>query len=123
MPSEFKIVLLPEPGGCVRRNCIFILFHICFLSCFSAAAGTKDYEDLTQALSLIKEAITAVDAKVNECEKEQRLREIVTRMELKSSGKFKNGLVFRKEDMLQRRLLVDGMLCWKAASGRLKGTT
>lgn len=83
-------------------------------------AGTKDYEDLTQALSLIKEAITAVDAKVNECEKEQRLREIVTRMELKSSGKFKNGLVFRKEDMLQRRLLVDGMLCWKAASGRLK---
>ncbi|XP_066492162.1 rho guanine nucleotide exchange factor 18 isoform X2 [Tiliqua scincoides] len=83
-------------------------------------AGTKEYEDLTQALSLIKEAIMAVDAKVNECEKGQRLREIVTRMELKSSGKFKNGLVFRKEDMLQRRLLVDGMLYWKAASGRLK---
>ncbi|KAJ6664346.1 hypothetical protein lerEdw1_008565 [Lerista edwardsae] len=68
-------------------------------------AGTKEYEDLTQALSLIKEAIMAVDTKVNECEKGQRLREIVTRMELKSSGKFKNGLVFRKEDMLQRRLL------------------
>uniref|UniRef100_A0A8C6X9E3 Rho/Rac guanine nucleotide exchange factor 18 n=1 Tax=Naja naja TaxID=35670 RepID=A0A8C6X9E3_NAJNA len=81
---------------------------------------TKEYEDLTKALSLIKEAITAVDTKVNESEKEQRLREIVTKMELKSSGKFKNGLIFRKEDMLQRRLLLAGMLYWKAASGRLK---
>ncbi|XP_039194439.1 rho guanine nucleotide exchange factor 18 isoform X1 [Crotalus tigris] len=82
--------------------------------------STKEYEDLTKALSLIKEAITTVDTKVNESEKHQRLREIVTRMELKSSGKFKNGLIFRKEDMLQRRLLLDGMLYWKAASGRLK---
>ncbi|KAM3855392.1 rho guanine nucleotide exchange factor 18 isoform 2-T2 [Vipera latastei] len=82
--------------------------------------NTKEYEDLTKALSLIKEAITAVDTKVNESEKQQRLREIVTRMEFKSSGKFKNGLIFRKENMLQRRLLLDGMLYWKAASGRLK---
>ncbi|XP_034293466.1 rho guanine nucleotide exchange factor 18 isoform X1 [Pantherophis guttatus] len=81
---------------------------------------TKEHEDLTKALSLIKETITAVDTKVNESEKEQRLREIVTKMELKSSGKFKNGLIFRKEDMLQRRLLLAGMLYWKAASGRLK---
>ncbi|XP_077778074.1 rho guanine nucleotide exchange factor 18 isoform X3 [Podarcis muralis] len=83
-------------------------------------AGTQEYEDLTRALALIKEVITAVDAKVNENEKGQRLREMATKMEVKSSGKFKNGLVFRKEDMLQRRLLVDGVLCWKAASGRLK---
>ncbi|XP_060132474.1 rho guanine nucleotide exchange factor 18 isoform X4 [Zootoca vivipara] len=83
-------------------------------------AGTQEYEDLTRALALIKEVITAVDAKVNENEKGQRLREMATKMEMKSSGKFKNGLVFRKEDMLQRRLLVDGVLCWKAASGRLK---
>ncbi|XP_032992409.1 rho guanine nucleotide exchange factor 18 [Lacerta agilis] len=83
-------------------------------------ASTQEYEDLTRALALIKEVITAVDAKVNENEKGQRLREMVTKMEMKSSGKFKNGLVFRKEDMLQRRLLVDGVLCWKAASGRLK---
>nr|XP_020636687.1 rho guanine nucleotide exchange factor 18 isoform X4 [Pogona vitticeps] len=83
-------------------------------------AGTKEYEDLTQALALIKEAITAVDAKVDESEKGQRLREIATKMELKSSGKFKNGLVFHKEDMLRRRLLGDGMLFLKAASGRLK---
>ncbi|ETE62181.1 Rho guanine nucleotide exchange factor 18, partial [Ophiophagus hannah] len=90
------------------------------LSHFIFAVTTKEYEDLTKALSLIKEAITAVDTKVNESEKQQRLREIVTKMELKSSGKFKNGLIFRKEDMLQRRLLLAGMLYWKAASGRLK---
>ncbi|NXC40834.1 ARHGI factor, partial [Penelope pileata] len=83
-------------------------------------AGTKDYEELLQALSLIKNTITHVDAMVNECEKGQRLKEIMHKMELKSSGKFKNGLFFRKDDMGQRRLLLDGMLYWKAASGRLK---
>ncbi|NXU37266.1 ARHGI factor, partial [Drymodes brunneopygia] len=83
-------------------------------------AGTRDYEELTQALGLIKDTITHVDAMVNECEKGQRLKEIMHRMELKSSGKCKNGLLFRKDDMGQRRLLLDGMLYWKAASGRLK---
>ncbi|NXG21356.1 ARHGI factor, partial [Grallaria varia] len=83
-------------------------------------AGTRDYEELSQALSLIKDTITHVDAMVNECEKGQRLKEIMHKMELKSSGKFKNGLFFRKDDMGQRRLLLDGMLYWKAASGRLK---
>ncbi|KAF4789947.1 Rho guanine nucleotide exchange factor 18 [Turdus rufiventris] len=83
-------------------------------------AGTRDYEELTLALGLIKDTITHVDAMVNECEKGQRLKEIMHKMELKSSGKCKNGLLFRKDDMGQRRLLLDGMLYWKAASGRLK---
>ncbi|NXC71695.1 ARHGI factor, partial [Anhinga anhinga] len=83
-------------------------------------AGTRDYEELTQALSLIKDTITHVDAMVNECEKGQRLKEIMHKMELKSSGKCKNGLFFRKDDMGQRRLLLDGVLYWKAASGRLR---
>ncbi|XP_074061238.1 rho guanine nucleotide exchange factor 18 isoform X3 [Macrotis lagotis] len=83
-------------------------------------AGTEDYADLNQALGLIKDIITQVDAKVNECEKGQRLKEIVGKMDLKSSGKLKNGLTFRKEDMLHRQLHLDGMLCWKTASGRLK---
>ncbi|NXW91786.1 ARHGI factor, partial [Alopecoenas beccarii] len=80
----------------------------------------RDYEELIQALSLIKDTITHVDAMVNECEKGQRLKEIMHKMELKSSGKCKNGLFFRKDDMGRRRLLLDGMLYWKAASGRLK---
>ncbi|XP_062816267.1 rho guanine nucleotide exchange factor 18 isoform X3 [Anolis carolinensis] len=85
-------------------------------------AGTPEWEDLTQALALIRAVLTAVDAAVNECEKGQRLREILARTELKASsaGKFKNGLVFRKEDLLQRRLHLDGPLYLKAGSGRLK---
>ncbi|XP_054252319.1 rho guanine nucleotide exchange factor 18 isoform X1 [Indicator indicator] len=83
-------------------------------------AGSRDCEELGQALGLIRDTISHVDAMVNECEKGQRLREIMHRMELKSSGKCKNGLLFRKDDMGQRRLLLDGMLYWKAASGRLK---
>lgn len=83
-------------------------------------AGSEDYEDLTQALNLIKDVISQVDAKVSECEKGQRLREIAGKMDLKSSSKLKNGLPFRKEDMLQRQLHLEGTLCWKTTSGRLK---
>ncbi|XP_037680341.1 rho guanine nucleotide exchange factor 18 isoform X2 [Choloepus didactylus] len=83
-------------------------------------AGTEDYEDLSQALTLIKDIISQVDAKVNECEKGQRLREITGKMDLKSSSKLKNGLTFRKEDMLKRQLHLEGTLCWKTTSGRLK---
>lgn len=44
-------------------------------------------------------------------------------MEPKAQGKIKDGRVFRREDLAQgrRRLLHDGMVNWKAASGRLKG--
>ncbi|XP_075401908.1 rho guanine nucleotide exchange factor 18 [Tenrec ecaudatus] len=83
-------------------------------------AGTEDYDDLTQALNLIKDIISQVDTKVSEYEKGQRLREIAGKMDLKSSGKLKNGLTFRKEDLLQRQLQLEGPLCWKATSGRLK---
>ncbi|XP_045044200.2 rho guanine nucleotide exchange factor 18 isoform X3 [Desmodus rotundus] len=86
----------------------------------NTAAGTKDYEDLAQALNLIRDIISQVDAKVSECEKGQRLREIAGKMDLKSSSKLKNGLTFRKEDMLQRQLHLEGTLSWKTASGRLK---
>uniref|UniRef100_G3SSL0 PH domain-containing protein n=1 Tax=Loxodonta africana TaxID=9785 RepID=G3SSL0_LOXAF len=83
-------------------------------------AGTKDYDDLTQALNLIRDIISQVNAKVSEYEKAQRLREIAGKMDLKSSSKLKNGLTFRKEDMLQRQLHLEGALCWKSTSGRLK---
>lgn len=83
-------------------------------------AGTEDYKDLSQALNLIKDIISQVDAKVSEYEKGQRLREIAGKVDLKSSSKLKNGLTFRKEDMLQRRLQLEGTLCWKSTTGRLK---
>ncbi|XP_057396474.1 rho guanine nucleotide exchange factor 18 isoform X3 [Balaenoptera acutorostrata] len=83
-------------------------------------ADSEDHRDLTQALSLIKGVISQVDARVSECEKGQRLREIAGKMDLKSSSRLKNGLTFRKEDMLQRQLHLEGTLCWKTTSGRLK---
>ncbi|XP_033256826.1 rho guanine nucleotide exchange factor 18 isoform X2 [Orcinus orca] len=83
-------------------------------------ADSEDHKDLTQALNLIKGIISQVDARVSECEKGQRLREIAGKMDLKSSSKLKNGLTFRKEDMLQRQLHLEGTLCWKTTSGRLK---
>ncbi|XP_057564994.1 rho guanine nucleotide exchange factor 18 isoform X2 [Hippopotamus amphibius kiboko] len=83
-------------------------------------ADSEDHKDLTQALNLIKDIISQVDARVSECEKGQRLREIAGKMDLKSSSKLKNGLTFRKEDMMQRQLHLEGMLCWKTTSGRLK---
>lgn len=64
-----------------------------------------------------------MDGHVNLYEKEARLREIASKMEPKSHGKIKDGRVFRKEDLSQgrRKLLYEGLVNWKAASGRLKG--
>lgn len=86
-------------------------------------AGTEEHEGLAQALCLIKDTIVQVDGHVNLYEKEARLREIASKMEPKSHGKIKDGRVFRKEDLSQgrRKLLYEGLVNWKAASGRLKG--
>lgn len=114
-------------GTCLPGHVVCPLLHTCelgqgkALTLLCVVAGTEDYEDLMQALSLIKDIISQVDATVSECEKGQRLREITGKMDLKSSSKLKNGLTFRKEDMLQRQLLLEGTLCWKTTSGRLKG--
>ncbi|XP_017262482.2 rho guanine nucleotide exchange factor 18 isoform X2 [Kryptolebias marmoratus] len=84
--------------------------------------GTEEHHDLTRALSLIKDTIVKVDALVNLYEKNSRLRDIHNKMEPKASGKFKDGRVFRREDLTQgrRQLLHEGTVSWKAASGRLK---
>lgn len=91
---------------------------------FLFLAGTEEHENLTRALSLIKDTIVQVDALVNLYEKNSRLRDIHNKIEPKASGKFKDGRVFRREDLTQgrRQLLHEGTVSWKAASGRLKGT-
>ncbi|XP_071399428.1 rho guanine nucleotide exchange factor 18 isoform X1 [Centroberyx affinis] len=85
-------------------------------------AGTEEHEELTRALGLIKDSIVKVDALVNLHEKASRLRDIYNKMEPKALGKIKDGRVFRREDLAQgrRRLLREGTVNWKAASGRLK---
>ncbi|XP_075341502.1 rho guanine nucleotide exchange factor 18 isoform X2 [Odontesthes bonariensis] len=85
-------------------------------------AGTEEHEDLTRALGVIKDTIVQVDTLVNVHEKKSRLRDIHNKLEPKASGKIKDDRVFRREDLVQgrRRLLHEGTVSWKAASGRLK---
>ncbi|XP_037106534.1 LOW QUALITY PROTEIN: rho guanine nucleotide exchange factor 18 [Syngnathus acus] len=88
----------------------------------STQEGTEEHTELNRALSLIKDTIVQVDALVNLHEKTCRLRDIYSKMEPKALGKIKDGRVFRREDLAQgrRRLLHEGTVNWKAASGRLK---
>ncbi|CAB1332278.1 unnamed protein product, partial [Coregonus sp. 'balchen'] len=84
--------------------------------------GTDEHEELTRSLSLIKDCIVQVDALVNLHQKASRLRDIAHKMEPKSLGKVKDGRVFRGEDLTlgRPRLLHEGTVNHKAASGRLK---
>uniref|UniRef100_A0A8B9H8B4 DH domain-containing protein n=1 Tax=Astyanax mexicanus TaxID=7994 RepID=A0A8B9H8B4_ASTMX len=82
----------------------------------------EDYEDLSQALQLVKEVIAAVDSKVNEHEKKRRLKEIYNRTDGKSIMRMKSGQMFAREDLIRsRKLLHDGPLQLKNTAGRLKG--
>uniref|UniRef100_A0A8C9G0C5 PH domain-containing protein n=1 Tax=Pavo cristatus TaxID=9049 RepID=A0A8C9G0C5_PAVCR len=82
----------------------------------------KDY--LCKALRLIKDMIAAVDLKVNEYEKRQKLMEILNRTENKTCTKLKSGHFFRKQDLMrkERILLHEGLVYWKTATGRFKDT-
>ncbi|NXM92198.1 ARG28 factor, partial [Oenanthe oenanthe] len=86
--------------------------------------GTEEHKDLCKALRLIKDVIAAVDLKVNEYEKKQKLLEILCRTENKTYTKLKNGHVFRKQDLMrkERILLHEGLVYWKTATGRFKDT-
>ncbi|NWT83959.1 ARG28 factor, partial [Lanius ludovicianus] len=86
--------------------------------------GTEEHKDLCKALHLIKDIIAAVDLKVNEYEKKQKLLEILCRTENKTYTKLKNGHIFRKQDLMrkERILLHEGLVYWKTATGRFKET-
>ncbi|NWV03409.1 ARG28 factor, partial [Ptilonorhynchus violaceus] len=86
--------------------------------------GTEEHKDLCKALHLIKDVIAAVDLRVNEYEKKQKLLEILCRTENKTYTKLKNGHVFRKQDLMrkERILLHEGLVYWKTATGRFKDT-
>ncbi|KFW12357.1 Rho guanine nucleotide exchange factor 28, partial [Fulmarus glacialis] len=86
--------------------------------------GTEEHKDLCNALRLIKDMIAAVDLKVNEYEKKQKLLEILSKTENKTYTKMKNGHVFRKQDLMrkERILLHEGLVYWKTATGRFKDT-
>ncbi|MEE6458623.1 hypothetical protein FKM82_000364 [Ascaphus truei] len=84
--------------------------------------GAEEHKDLCRALCLIKDMIAAVDLRVSEFEKEEKLLEILNKIENKTCSKMKNGHTFRKQDLIskERVLLHDGLVYWKTATGRLK---
>lgn len=95
--------------------CVFVCVCI-------STENEEDYEDLTQALQLIKEVIAAVDNKVNEHEKKKKLEEIYNRTDGRTITRMKSGQMFAREDLRRgRKLLHDGPLQLKTTTGRLKG--
>ncbi len=95
--------------------------HIC-LDLLFVSESTEEHADLSRALVLIRELISAVDQRVSQYEQNQKLSEVLGRMENKCSTKLKSGYTFRKQDMTSgRALLHEGPLLWKTATGRLKG--
>ncbi|KAL6104018.1 arhgef18 [Pungitius sinensis] len=84
-------------------------------------ADTDEYESLVQGLALIKDTISQVNTQVSEYEKATRLRDIALRLEPKSQGRMKDGVLLRREDLVQgnRTLMHEGPLTWKS-SGRQK---
>ncbi|XP_053086343.1 rho guanine nucleotide exchange factor 28 isoform X6 [Pangasianodon hypophthalmus] len=83
--------------------------------------GTQEHADISGALSLVRELISAVDMRVSEREQSQWLSDVLGRMESKSLARLKSGAAFRKHDMTNgRTLLHHGPLLWKTATGRLK---
>ncbi|NXL35720.1 ARG28 factor, partial [Glaucidium brasilianum] len=85
---------------------------------------TEEHKNLCKALCLIKDVIAAVDLKVNEYEKKQKLLEILSRTENKTYTKLKNGRVFRKQDLMKKEIILlhEGLVYWKTATGRFKDT-
>lgn len=80
----------------------------------------EDYDDLNEAIRLVKEVIAAVDCKVNEHDKKRRLKDFHSRLDSKSIMMLKSGQLFAREDLLRRKLIHDGALQLKNSQGRLK---
>ncbi|XP_039614378.1 rho guanine nucleotide exchange factor 28 isoform X2 [Polypterus senegalus] len=83
--------------------------------------GSDEHADLTKSLGLVKDIIAAVDLKVNEYEKEQKLLEILSKIDNKTFARLKKGN-FRKHDLMNRKRVLhhEGVVFWKTATGRLK---
>ncbi|KAM9841634.1 rho guanine nucleotide exchange factor 28 [Aulostomus maculatus] len=83
---------------------------------------TEEHSNLSKSLAQIREVIAAVDLRVSEYERSQRLQEVWNRMENRSTAKLKNGRAFRKQDMMGpgQTLKHQGLVLWKTATGRLK---
>ncbi|CAM9274663.1 unnamed protein product [Rangifer tarandus platyrhynchus] len=80
----------------------------------------EERQDLTTALGLVKELLSNVDQDVHELEKGARLQEIYNRMDPRAQAPVPGKGPFGREELLRRKLIHDGCLLWKTATGRFK---
>ncbi|XP_054103573.1 rho guanine nucleotide exchange factor 2 isoform X16 [Callithrix jacchus] len=80
----------------------------------------EERQDLTTALGLVKELLSNVDQDVHELEKGARLQEIYNRMDPRAQTPVPSKGPFGREELLRRKLIHDGCLLWKTATGRFK---
>ncbi|XP_029919479.1 rho guanine nucleotide exchange factor 2 isoform X2 [Myripristis murdjan] len=86
--------------------------------------NTKDDEEeassLAQALSMVRELLSAINKQVEELERTQRLQEIQARLDPRAETKVRSGELFRAGELLRRKLVHEGTLLWKIPGSRLK---
>ncbi|XP_048212399.1 rho guanine nucleotide exchange factor 2 isoform X3 [Perognathus longimembris pacificus] len=80
----------------------------------------EERQDLTAALGLVKELLSNVDQDVHDLEKGARLQEIYNRMDPRAQAPVPGKGPFGREELLRRKLIHDGCLLWKTATGRFK---
>ncbi|KAK2507962.1 hypothetical protein MC885_015808 [Smutsia gigantea] len=80
----------------------------------------EERQDLMAALGLVKELLSNVDQDVHELEKGARLQEIYNRMDPRAQTPVPGKGPFGREELLRRKLIHDGCLLWKTATGRFK---
>ncbi|KAM9693026.1 rho guanine nucleotide exchange factor 2 isoform 2-T2 [Dama dama] len=80
----------------------------------------EERQDLTTALGLVKALLSNVDQDVHELEKGARLQEIYNRMDPRAQAPVPGKGPFGREELLRRKLIHDGCLLWKTATGRFK---
>ncbi|XP_062820832.1 rho guanine nucleotide exchange factor 2 isoform X2 [Anolis carolinensis] len=87
----------------------------------NSKGNEADQHDLSSALTLVKDLIKDIDQEVHDCEKSSRLQEIYGRVDgrTKASLPWERGF-FGKDEMLRRKLVRDGCMLWKTATGRFK---
>uniref|UniRef100_UPI00358EFE55 rho guanine nucleotide exchange factor 2-like isoform X3 n=1 Tax=Myxine glutinosa TaxID=7769 RepID=UPI00358EFE55 len=86
----------------------------------STKEGTTEHSEISEALSLVRGVIGAVDEHVSENSKRQRIIEIYNRMEGKAMARVRPGTTFSRADMLAKQLVHDGPLRIRTPAGRLR---
>ncbi|XP_068270466.1 rho guanine nucleotide exchange factor 2 isoform X2 [Nyctibius grandis] len=82
-----------------------------------------DSADLSRALRLVKELISAVNEEVHACEMNARLWDVYRRVDGRAKAQLpweSRAGAFGKDELLRRKLVHSGCLLWKTAAGRFK---